>query len=53
MSTVTHIPALRLGKPYESLDKIEVRDHRTGDIKATVSHVNAGIVRKSGPSPVI
>jgi Aldehyde dehydrogenase family len=41
-----HIPALRRGKPYESLDKIEVKDHRTGEIKAAVSQVNAGIVRK-------
>ena len=32
--------------PYESLDKIEVKDHRTGELKATVSTVNAGIVRK-------
>lgn len=46
METVPHIPALRLGKPYESLDKFEVRDHRTGAIKAVVSAVNAGIIRK-------
>jgi hypothetical protein len=41
-----HLPALRLGRSYESLDKIEVADHRTGEIKATVSTVNAGILRK-------
>jgi len=46
MNIVPHIPALRRGRPYESLEKIEVRDHRTGEIKATVSQVNAGIVRK-------
>ena len=41
-----HLPALRRGKPYESLDKIEVINHRTGEPLATVSQVNAGIVRK-------
>ena len=46
MSTVPHIPVLRLGRSYESLDQIEVKDHRTGEVKATVSLVNAGIVRK-------
>ena len=46
MSTVPHIPALRRGVPYESLDKTEVKDHRTGAVRAVVSQVNAGIVRK-------
>jgi acyl-CoA reductase-like NAD-dependent aldehyde dehydrogenase len=41
-----HIPALRLGRPYESLDRTEVRDFRTGEVKAAVSQVNAGVVRK-------
>jgi acyl-CoA reductase-like NAD-dependent aldehyde dehydrogenase len=46
MGNVPHIPALRRGKPYESLDQAEVKDHRTGEIRATVSQVNAGVVRK-------
>lgn len=46
MNIVPHIPVLRLGRSYESLDQIEVKDHRTGEVKATVSSVNAGIVRK-------
>jgi hypothetical protein len=46
MIAVPHIPALRRGKVYESLDKIEVKDHRTGELKALVSQVNAGVVRK-------
>src|ERR1041385_628133 len=46
MSLVPHIPALRRGRAYESLDKVEVKDFRTGEVKATVSQVNAGIVRK-------
>jgi Aldehyde dehydrogenase family len=44
--SVPHIPALRLGRTYESLEKTEVRDFRTGEARATVSQVNAGIVRK-------
>ena len=46
MNGISHIPALRLGRAYESLDKAEVKDCRTGEVKATVSTVNAGILRK-------
>ncbi len=46
MSNIPHLPALRRGKAYESLDTVEVKDFRTGEVKATVSQVNAGIVRK-------
>ncbi len=35
-----------MGRAYESLDKVEVKDCRTGEMKATVSMVNAGIIRK-------
>jgi acyl-CoA reductase-like NAD-dependent aldehyde dehydrogenase len=41
-----HLPALRRGKPYESLDTVEVVNHRTGEALARVSQVNAGILRK-------
>ena len=41
-----HLPALRRGKPYESLDKVEVVDPRTGEPMAVVSQINAGILRK-------
>jgi acyl-CoA reductase-like NAD-dependent aldehyde dehydrogenase len=43
---VPHIPALRRGRAYESLDKANVVDHRTGATLAVVSQVNAGVVRK-------
>jgi hypothetical protein len=46
MSSIPHIPALRRGKVYESLAQAEVLDHRTGELRAKVSQVNAGIVRK-------
>src|SRR5436190_5506282 len=46
MSNAVHIPALRRGKAYESLEFGEVKDFRTGELKARVSQVNAGIIRK-------
>jgi acyl-CoA reductase-like NAD-dependent aldehyde dehydrogenase len=46
MTDLAHIPALRRGKAYESLDKINLVDHRTGRTLAAISQVNAGIVRK-------
>lgn len=41
-----HLPALRRGKPYESLEAVDVVNHRTGEPMARVSQVNAGIIRK-------
>ena len=41
-----HIPVLRRGRPYESLDKVQVVDHRTGNAFTSISQVNAGIIRK-------
>src|SRR6185436_12913734 len=46
MSSIPHLPALRRGKPYESLDKSQLVDHRTGNPLVSISQVNAGIVRK-------
>ncbi|HZV33843.1 MAG TPA: aldehyde dehydrogenase family protein, partial [Verrucomicrobiae bacterium] len=46
MTPLPHIPALRRGRPYESLDQIKVIDHRMGTPLASISQVNAGIVRK-------
>src|SRR5947207_1491138 len=43
---IPHLPVLRLGRSYESLDKLEIKDHRTGEVKAVVSSANAGILRK-------
>jgi hypothetical protein len=43
---VPHIPVLRLGRAYESLDKVEVKGHRDGQIRAHVSTVNSGVIRK-------
>jgi Aldehyde dehydrogenase family len=41
-----HLPALRLGRAYESLEKVDARDHRNGEPIAAVSQVNAGIIRR-------
>ncbi len=46
MNTMPHIPVLRRGKAYDSLDKINITNHRTGETLAQVSTVNAGIIRK-------
>ncbi len=46
MSTVPHLPTLRKGKAYDSLTKVEVKNHRTGEVMAEVSQVNAGIIRR-------
>jgi len=47
MTTILpQIPALRRGRAYESLEKTNVVDFRTGATLAVVSQVNAGIVRK-------
>ncbi len=44
--TQAHLPVLRRGKSYDSLDKIEIVDHRTGLPLVSMSQVNAGIIRK-------
>lgn len=46
VNDLPHIPALRLGREYSSLEKLPVKNHRTGEVIAQVSAVNAGIIRK-------
>ncbi|MGV3771753.1 MAG: aldehyde dehydrogenase family protein [Verrucomicrobiales bacterium] len=46
MDNIPHLPALRRGKNYDSLDKSQLVDHRTGKPLVQISQVNAGIVRK-------
>jgi len=41
-----HIPCLRLGKEYRSFNQSEVKDYRNGSVKATMSQVNAGVIRR-------
>jgi acyl-CoA reductase-like NAD-dependent aldehyde dehydrogenase len=39
-----HIPILRHGQPYESVDKIELVHHATGEAVATMSQANPGMI---------
>ena len=41
---VMNIPILRRGKPYESIEKIELRHHATGEPVAVVSQANSGMI---------
>ncbi len=43
---VPHIPVLRQGQVYDSLEKVEVKSHRDGTVLAVISQVNAGIIRR-------
>jgi len=46
IETMTHMPLLRWGQPYRSLDVQVVRDCRTGQELAAMSVANAGLVRR-------
>jgi hypothetical protein len=46
LHTLPEIPAFRLGQAYESLSPVELRDARTGDVRARVHQVNAGVIRR-------
>jgi hypothetical protein len=41
-----HIPILRHGKPYTSIDQIEILHHATGQPVARVSMANPGLIRR-------
>ena len=41
-----HIPILRHGKPYESVDKIQIVHHATGEPVAEVSMANSGLISR-------
>ena len=41
-----HIPILRHGKPYESVDKIQIVHHATGEPFASVSQANSGLISR-------
>ncbi|MAG58617.1 MAG: aldehyde dehydrogenase [Planctomycetes bacterium] len=46
MTTPVHIPVLRAGEEYTSLDLVDVVSHRDGAVLAKVSQANAGIVKR-------
>jgi acyl-CoA reductase-like NAD-dependent aldehyde dehydrogenase len=41
-----HIPILRHGQPYKSLDVVRVPDHRTREAFVEISQANAGLIRR-------
>ena len=44
--SIPHLPCLRMGNPYRSFNESEVKDYRDGSVKATLSQVNDGIIRR-------
>ena len=46
MSSIPHLPCLRLGSAYTSLNQSEVLDYRDQSIRATLSQVNPGVIRR-------
>jgi len=43
---MVHVPLLRLGRTYESIDQVELVHHATGEPVARVSQANAGLVAR-------
>jgi acyl-CoA reductase-like NAD-dependent aldehyde dehydrogenase len=43
---VIHIPILRFGQPYESLDKVPLVHHASGEPVALLSRANSGLVAR-------
>ena len=41
-----HIPILRSGIPYKSLDTVSIRDHRNSQVLAHLSQANPGLIRR-------
>lgn len=41
-----HIPVLRWGEPYQSLDRTELASSRNGQVQAVMSQANAGMIRR-------
>ena len=43
---IPHVPILRAGEEYTSLDTLEVKSHTDGTPLASVSQANAGIIKR-------
>src|ERR1035437_5236566 len=46
MPDLPHLPALRRGESYASIDQAPVNECRSGEALAKLSQVNAGVIRK-------
>ena len=45
-SALPHLPVLRWGAEYSSLERVELENHRTGEPLAEISQANAGLLRR-------
>jgi len=43
---MVHLPILRHGRPYRSVDTVVVPHHRTGEPAAAISQANTGLIRR-------
>ena len=41
-----HIPILRKGRPYYSVDSVVTKHHRTGEPLVRISMANSGLIRR-------
>ena len=41
-----HVPILRAGKPYRSLETVQLHDSRNGEVVAQVSQANRGLINR-------
>ena len=46
MKPIVHIPAIRAGIPYQSLDTVTLKDRRKEEPIAELSQVNGGLIRR-------
>jgi acyl-CoA reductase-like NAD-dependent aldehyde dehydrogenase len=46
MEQVVHIPMLRRGRPYRSLDTVRTPHYRTGEPLVEISQANVGLIRR-------
>ena len=46
-----HIPILRHGKPYKSLDVARVPHHQTRELFVEISQANAGLIQTRSARP--
>ena len=45
-SDMLHLPILRKGEPYQSIDVIRTPHHRTREMFVEISQANAGLIRR-------
>lgn len=46
MNDIRHIPVLRMGEPYQSMDSVVITDRVSGEPLASVGQANNGLIRR-------